>query len=818
MRLLSILLVCCISLPVLAGEPKNITIGRTVEKAKIDGVLDEAFWQHCSIASDFIQNTPRAGESSARRTEVKIAYDDQAIYVGAVMYDDIDSMSRTFSQRDDEGNADWFSVILDPYHAGTIGFGFTVTSAGVQQDALHQVFWEDYDWNAVWQSSVKVQDDKWVAEFKIPFSALRFPEEDVQSWGVNFARNIRRHREHSYWNHYDPTGLNLLSQLGTLNGIENIDAPLRLSFTPYVSGYLQHYDGFLGRTANGGMDVKYGINNAFTLDMTLIPDFGQVAFDQQVLNLSPFEVYFNERRQFFTEGTELFNKAGHFYSRRIGGRPINSYKAYLDCDSNETVVNNPSTSPLINATKVSGRTSKGTGIGIFNALTRSQFAEIYNSETDDTREFQTSPLCNYNVFVLDQNLKNNSTVTLTNTNVLRNGETYDANLTGLNANLYTKGQKYNLYTSGSVSQKYFAPDSNSFGHNFSLGLHKSAGNLKYGATYFHSDKKYDKNDLGFQTTNNLRNTGAYVNYGIYKPFWRLLKMWTGLSINHQMLMAPGEFSSFGVNANVGGTFRNFMTAGAYSGAVPIRSRDFFEPRVAGRFYEGDLWFYTGWWISTDYSKPFSFDGGTDHSILSDSSRWAFSYRASPRLRVSDRLMIILNNDLDYSNNDEGAAVGIYGVPFDGVDPVFAKRNRLTVTNTISTELIFTNRMGITFNLRHYWSRVKYNSFYRLNTDGQFDPTTYDGDADNDGVSDHNNSFNAFTIDCAYRWIFAPGSELSLVWKNSIFTSSSDIQLDYFQNVDAMFKDPATNSLSLKILYYIDYWKVHQALFKRKEKQ
>jgi hypothetical protein len=221
-------------------------------------------------------------------------------------------------------------------------------------------------------------------------------------------------------------------------------------------------------------------------------------------------------------------------------------------------------------------------------------------------------------------------------------------------------------------------------------------------------------------------------------------------------------------------------------------------------------------MSSDYSKPFSFDGGTDYSILSDSARWAFSYRASPRIRVSDRLMIILDHRTDYSNNDEGAAVGIYGVPFDGVNPVFAKRNRITVTNNINAELIFTNRMGITLNLRHYWSRVKYNSYYTLNDIGQFDPTSYDGDADDDGISDHDNSFNAFTVLTAYRWIFAPGSELSLVWKNSIFNSSELVQLNYFQNVGEMFQDPASNSISLKILYYIDYWQVHQRVFNRKE--
>ena len=171
------------------------------------------------------------------------------------------------------------------------------------------------------------------------------------------------------------------------------------------------------------MDLKYGINESFTLDMTLVPDFGQTVFDDQILNVSPFEIQFNENRSFFTEGTELFNKANLFYSRRIGENP--SLNPTLL--ANESIIEMPTTVQLLNASKISGRTSKGLGVGFFNAITDKTFAVVQDSITGENREELIEPLSNYNVLVLDQVLKNNSYVTFTNTNVSRKGSAREEN-------------------------------------------------------------------------------------------------------------------------------------------------------------------------------------------------------------------------------------------------------------------------------------------------------------------------------------------------------------------------------------------------------
>ncbi|NOQ71645.1 MAG: hypothetical protein GQ574_06575 [Crocinitomix sp.] len=788
------------------SQRENVAIQRITEKVDINGELNEPFWDDCQVLSNFIQHTPLAGSAASRKTDVRLAYDNNALYISAELFDERDSMSLTLSERDEYGNADYFGLIFDPYDAGTIGFAFLVTSAGVQIDELHEVNNVDDNWNAVWQSNVTVKDDRWIAEIKIPFSALRFPKKPIQTWGLNFVRSIRRDREESYWNFYDPKGLNLISQLGVMNGIKDVDPPLRLSFTPYVSGYIENYDGNTGYTLNGGMDLKFGINNAFTLDMTLVPDFGQVQFDNQVLNLSPFEVRFNENRQFFTEGTELFNKQGLFYSRRVGGSPVNHRAVNASLDSSEIIVSNPPTTQLINASKLSGRTKKGTGIGVFNAVTSKMQAEIFDTESEETRLMETGPISNYNVFVIDQNLKNNSSITLTNTNVWRNGETYDANVTALGGTLYSSEQKFFTGASVAVSQIYEA-GAVELGYKTNASLGKSSGNFLWQVNYSESNDTYNQNDLGFQSNNNVRSFYSQVDYNIYESFWKFYRIRSNFSVNYKQLVNPNEYSSFSMNLEANGTFRNFTTSGFWLDANPVKNHDWFEPRTIGRFYETDESFGGGAFISTDYSKRFALDVNGSFTKYNEDQRYESQIYVSPRLRVNDHLNLIYDYSLSYANNDEGAALTrTFRVPHIGEDPVFARRNRLTAVNKVTAAYIFTNRMGLTFGLRHYWSKVDYNEFFVLNLVGQFNETSYTG-LDADEVSLHDNSFNAFTIDMVYRWVFAPGSELSLVWKNSIFSSSEVVTTTYFENLSGLGDFPATNSFSLKLLYYIDTWEM-----------
>src|SRR5690606_19222008 len=328
---------------------------------------------------------------------------------------------KELTERDGIGNDDFFFILLNGYNDRQQCLQFIVTAAGVQYDAKMTNGNEDSSWNGVWYSAVKINAESWVTEMFIPYSEIRFPEKEIQIWGLQMEREFRRTRTRYSWNPVDNTKGAFSIYDGEIHGIKNIDTPTRLSFQPYVSTYLNNYDGESELVFNGGMDLKYGINDAFTLDMVLIPDFGQTKFDNAVLNLSAFEVQYAEQRPFFTEGTELFNKGNLFYSRRIGGSPTGNPAL----GENETLTEYPARVDLINAFKISGRTEKNLGIGIFNAVTERTYAKIHNSETNQTRKALVEPLANYNVLVLDQRFGQNNSVSFVNTNTLREGNNRD---------------------------------------------------------------------------------------------------------------------------------------------------------------------------------------------------------------------------------------------------------------------------------------------------------------------------------------------------------------------------------------------------------
>ena len=288
---------------------------------------------------------------------------------------------------------------------------------------------------------------------------------------------------------------------GKLENITGIEPPVRLSFFPYASAAYTSFDGESESDFNVGLDVKYGISESFTLDATLIPDFGQTAFDNLVLNLGPFEQQYRENRAFFTEGTELFGKGNLFYSRRIGNTPIN-YD--FEINDNEEIIKNPESVNMLNALKVSGRTKNGLGIGFFNAVTEKTSAIVNNLTTNQTREVVTEPLANYNVLVLDQQFNTNSSVTLVNTNVLRNGSFRDANVTAILFNLANKSNKYRLY--GDYKLSTIRENSSvTNGYSAFLEFAKIYGNYQFEIGHTQSNNTYDISDLGFQRRNNFSN-------------------------------------------------------------------------------------------------------------------------------------------------------------------------------------------------------------------------------------------------------------------------------------------------------------------------
>ncbi|GAA4375649.1 DUF5916 domain-containing protein [Hymenobacter koreensis] len=811
------------------GPKKQLAAVRVSGSIKLDGVLDEAAWQQAGVATDFIQNRPNPGPPEQHKTEVRILYDDAALYIGAVMHDVApDSILRELSQRDNFGNTDFFGVFLDTYNDKLNGYGFFVTAAGVQADARYSpASGEDFAWNAVWTSRTLLQGTDWVAEMRIPYSAIRFSTQPEQSWGLNFMRNRQSTRQGFFWNNVKPEVDGFVNQWGLLTGIRDIKAPVRLSLTPYVSGYVNHFpynqEGVRNSTTsfNGGADVKYGINESFTLDATLVPDFGQVISDNQVLNLTPFEVQFNENRQFFTEGTELFNKGNLFYSRRIGSQPMGLYQVEGQLQSGERIVRNPAETRLLNATKVSGRTSKGLGIGLFNAVSKEAHAEVANEATGESRRITTQPLTNYSIAVLDQSLKNNSFVSLINTNVTRGGRTYDANVTGGLLRLANKSNSYALDASLIYSRrrgKQFGQEqdvSDPDGFKYQVGVGKIGGQFQWRLSHGIESETYNISDLGIQFGNNFISQVAELNYSKFKPFWKVNRFSSYFVVENRYLFRPTLYQNLGFYHGANTTFtKNFLSLG-YNLDVNLHNNDYFEPRVfpLGRYYvRVPANVGLNGWLSSDYRKKLALDFNWGYRAFARDGdrprRLGYSLSLSPRYRVNNQLNFRYNLGWDLRSHQIGYAGVLSPDEVRGFthledmraagDPLLGRRDVVTVNNTVSGNYTFNNRMSFTIRTRHYVSHVKYQEFIRLRPGAQEETVDYQGN--------RNTTFNAFNVDAFYEWWFAPGSQVSIVWKNagSTFLRADQATPLYFDNLGSTINTPHNNSVSVRILYFLDY--------------
>ncbi|MEZ5013258.1 MAG: DUF5916 domain-containing protein [Chitinophagales bacterium] len=807
-RLILLILLQSVFLTAEAQETikKQLSALRISGQMNIDARLDEPEWQQAEIASDFTQFQFKHNEPSAFRTEVKVMYDNTALYIGAYLYDpQPDSIMRELSQRDELGSADFFDVIIDPFNDGLNANEFIVSSSNVQLDAKMypgNFGGEDFSWDAVWVSATRQVEDGWIVEIKIPYSAIRFPNAPEQTWGLNFVREVKRVRDKSSWNRIDPEINGFVNQAGKLTGIKDIEAPVRLSISPYLSAYYDIYaDKNTGTTStatsfNGGADLKYGLNDAFTLDMTLIPDFGQVQSDNQVLNLTPFETYFVEQRQFFTEGTELFNKGNLFYSRRVGGTPIGFYGVYGNLQDGEEVVNNPQNTRLLNATKISGRTPKGTGIGFFNAIEGETYATIKDVEGAEY-DVLTGPLSNYNVMVVDQSLKNNSYVSVINTNVMRSGNYYDANATGTEFQFNDKENIYGISGGGAVTNKYFGgEDGTETGYAHHLSLGKWGGKWQYGTGYWYEGNTYNPNDLGYLANNNTVNYNLNGSYHNYKPFWIFNQLNVYAETNYTRIVEPDEFFNYNTYTEVWAGFKNFNFGGLWIQTEPVITYDWFEPREPGRYYTYPKNYNFGGWISTDYSKRFAYDASANYRFFDEPGRMRLNVNLSPRFRVSDKVAISASASASFWPNDIG-----WVTETDSI--IFGKRDNNTFVTLLQLNYTPNVKMGFSFRARHYWSYAEYTEFYNLGEDGYLYPTTYNSfDAENNSTDDVN--FNAFNIDFVYTWYFAPGSEMNIVWKNSIYQFGNFLPRSYTENWEETFNSPQSNNFSIKVLYYLDY--------------
>lgn len=794
-------------------ENRTLTIVQISEPVKIDGELTESCWQRDPAATHFTEYSPQpgAGEQASYASRAWICYDRTAIYVGALLTDTKGEILREITKRDESGNADYFSVLIDTYCDRINGYEFTVTSAGQQIDKRHSatVGNSDYKqgdetWDAVWHSAVKMTAEGWCVEMKIPFSAIRFSKEDEQVWGFNLVRYRRKTRQELYWNERKPEITDRVAQWGTAIGINHVNPPTLLSFSPYISGYAEHFPDREKPWTGGfsaGLDVKWGISRAFTLDATVIPDFGEVASDAIVHNVSPFEVEYNEKRPFFMEGTELFNKGAYFYSRRIGGQPVFHDKADDGLRENEEVIENPVESKMINAVKLSGRTRAGLGVGVLNALTAEMNAVIRDTVTGAERVVMTAPFSNYNVFVMDQSLKNNSYVSFVNTSVLRAGDAYDSDVMGLLFRFNDAQNKY--YIKGQGTGSFFTDRPSGFKYNVELG--KARGNWQYHLTHELMDDHIDINDMGMQHENNRVSLEGELAYKLFQPTSWYNTMTFQLDAEWNNRFLPFGYEEFQVSLE-GNIMLKDYTMVELGVTYRPSAHDFYEPEKTGRFINVPAIFSSQFMFSSNYANPFYCDVRAEFERCASWDMTRYYVQLQPAIRFSPRLLVSLTGTYTRVLNDIGSIWRNEAAAFSAQDSVFMVRRNVTQVETVlNAKYAFNANMNVTLAARHYVSKLDNREFLYLEHNGDVSPT---GSYFGEGLI-----YSLFYIDLIYTWRFAPGSELNIVWKNQISPGYCPYQeRNWIRDVSDTFSYPQRNNLSIKLIYYLDSQK-----FSRKSK-
>ena len=770
------------------SQKKTLQAKSTIENITIDGKTIEEAWKSAPIATDFIMFEPDNGKpiSDTKKTEVKVLYDNTAIYILATLNDDEpNKISKELTNRDVFGISDHFSVSINGYNDGQQDFRFYVSAAGVQMDCLATEDNEDYSWDSIWDSEVTFTKFGWVVEMRIPYAALRFSKAEKQTWGINFMREIKRDFQKYTWNRVDTKIGAIITQEGILEGIENIKTPTRLFLIPYTSAYYQQDDFNSDKTFKAGMDIKYGINDAFTLDAILVPDFGQTKFDNAILNLEPFEQMFNENRPFFTEATDLFSKGGLFYSRRIGGEPITNPEITI----NEEITDYPSTVDLINAVKVSGRTEKGLGIGFLNAVTEKTYATIQDTITNKSRKEVIEPLVNYNVLVFDQRFNQNSSVSFVNTNTLRNGNFRDANASALLFDLNTKANTYKL--SGDFKYSNINDVEDYDGFKTALNFAKTSGRYRYLFSAKYLSENYDINDLGIIFVTNYHAAYGEMTYRIVNPTktFNTFKLNQNINVEKQNTTGKIQEGWYKIIANAT-TLKNHYLEFMMQ-INPLNRFDFYEPRSYGSYvYKPKSIIGYGQFYS-DETRPFHYELELSTEKFDEENRNIYRVFGGVKNRFNNRFSLSYNFEYTRMVNDRG------WVGFDNNDIIFGERNREIVQHYFTGKYSITNKMTFNVIARYYWSYSENHEYFTLQDDGYLTP--------NPSYSlNKNRNFNSWNLDFSYSWWFAPGSELSVLYRNYALERTDVVEKNTQENFNNLFAGNLTNIFSISLRYYIDY--------------
>ncbi|MBC8401789.1 MAG: carbohydrate binding family 9 domain-containing protein [Candidatus Marinimicrobia bacterium] len=807
----------------------------------IDGVLDEAEWRTVLYYSDFIQRDPVDGDPASEKTEFAILYDDEYLYVGIKAYSkDPSTIKGIMSRRDEETPSDWLYVSLDSYDDNRTAFEFGLNPAGVKHD-LRRYDDENRDsnWDALWEGRTTMMKNGWCAEFRIPFRELRFDSREKQTWGLQINRFIAEKNEDTYWTQISKEEQGWVSHYGELNGLEKIPRQHRIYITPYITGqynkanYLRNpvHSNSFNTAGNFGADLKIGVTNNLTLDLTFNPDFGQVEADPAELNLSAFESYFSEKRPFFVEGGNIYNfslgigdgdgaNTGLFYTRRIGRSPHN----YVSHDDGYET--NPTVTSILTAGKLSGKTSSGWSIGMMDAVAGKEVG-LVEFENDSSYQETVEPTTNYFVTRLQKDFREGNT-SIGGMFTATNRKINDDYLEWLHTDAYGGGLDINhrfldnryfleaaiaatnvigsrealLETQTSSSHYYQRPDANhlevdssrtslqGYAHKFAFG--KIGGeHWRYMFGEQSTSPGFEPNDIGYNRETDSRSYFFWCQYREDTPSDKLRRY----SINFNTWQGRNygdESPHYGGNINAHTTFNNYWSVG---GGVNIGGRSWHRFALwGGPSLRMDPSFNTWGNVSSDNRKDFTFNisghfgGQTTGSRfygLSPNICWRpannFTMRIYLRYRVLDDNWSTWG---DYEATVDSQSVDLHA------DFLMSDLYQETFSATLRMDFTLTPNLTLQFYGSPYVTAGKFFNFKKVanahsdNWDDRYDEyvngeTSYDAendqysiDSDMDGVTNYtvgNYDFNykQFNSNLVLRWEYLPGSTLYLVWSNGL---------------------------------------------------
>ncbi len=782
-----------------------------LDQPKIDGLLDDDIWSLGEWQGSFTQQQPVGNVPATEKTWIKILYDRSSLFVAIVCEDSEPEKIRDIFTRRDGFGGEVTGIALDSYFDKRTAFEFNVSAAGQKMDLKHLGDYQwDFNWNGVWDGASSVNDSAWIAEMRIPFSQLRYADQEEHIWGMHVWRwNSRKHEE-DQWQFIPLEAPAMVYLFGELHGIKNIRQSRQVEFLPYASaGYDLPGDAPGLFLPNAGLNAKVGISSDFTLDLSINPDYGQVEADPSVLNLSSFETFYDEKRPFFMEGNEIFDfgLGGDilYYSRRIGSSP--RYPGDLD---GREVSEVPRNTTILGAVKFTGKTSKGLSLGVVNGLSAPEYGRLEET-TEEGRALRVAPLSNYFATRVKRDFSEGNTVvggmfSLVNrraTDSILNTLLPTAAFSGgLDLLHYWKNKNYYFQVKSIASQlqgsreailgkqlshihQFQRPDADYLevdstreqlgGHGGLIELGKKGGNFNFNLTGQYRSPGLNLNDMGYLRQSDFFGQGAEISYKMNEP---------GLWVRNYVINFGQEarWSLGGENIqNRAGV--DFLVKSIRNWTYQVQYFHDFSHLDTRELRGGpairvDGEHQSGFSISSDYAKDFSGGFGAHANSYNvkgshqEMIHGSLTWLPVRKIKLSARASLnVLKYHQHYVNAQPEDIGGNYLV---------GQIDRQTTSLTFRAEVFFTPEMSLQYYGSPYYSVGSFDEFSRVNQAGSKEidqrleaiDAAYDLVQNNYSFDDLDETFSfgnpdfsfmQFRSNLVFRWEYNLGSTLYLVW-------------------------------------------------------